>query len=237
MNILDIIIIFMLLFFAIGGWKKGIIKESVSLAGLVIVFTLSYIFKNYIGDFLCKYLPFFNFSGALEGLSALNIIIYQLIGFFILCSALMGVYSIIVHISSLFQKLINATIILRLPSKLAGLIVGLIEGYLIMFMIILVVTIPLSQYHIYQDSKISNYMLYKTPILSKSTNAITKSVEEITSLIEDVGYEKIDKNSANLKIIDISLKYKVTSKHTIEQLVVLDKLKKIDNIDSVLANY
>ena len=80
-------------------------------------------------------------------------------------------------------------------------------------------------------------MLYKTPVLSTGTASITSSVNEVTTLINDVADKKISTNNANLKIIDISLKYKVTTKHVIEQLVVLDRLKGITGLDKVLANY
>ena len=80
-------------------------------------------------------------------------------------------------------------------------------------------------------------MLYKTPVLSTGTESITSSVNEVTTLINDVADKKISTNDANLKIIDISLKYKVTTKHVIEQLVVLDRLKGITGLDKVLANY
>ena len=237
MNIIDIAIIFLLLFSGLIGWKKGVIKELVALVGIIVVFVLAYVLKNYIGDWCCKYLPFFNFSGSLEGLTALNIVIYQLAAFFILCSVFMGIYCFIVHISGWIQKLVNATIILRLPSKLAGFAVGLVEGYILLFIILLLTAIPLSRVDFFYESNLANYMLYKTPVLSTGTESITSSVNEVTTLINDVADKKISTNNANLKIIDISLNYKVTTKHVIEQLVVLDRLKGITGLDKVLANY
>ena len=78
MSILDVIIILIILMFGAVGYKKGVIKEGVSLIGTILVFIISYMFKGVIGNELCKFLPFFNFSGKLEGLVSLNIIIYQL---------------------------------------------------------------------------------------------------------------------------------------------------------------
>lgn len=237
MNILDIGIILLIVCFAITGAKKGLIKSCVSLVGIILVFIISYTFKEQIGNLLCKYLPFFNFSGNLEGLVSLNILIYQLIGFLIIYSILMGIYAIILKVSGWLQKLVNMTIILKLPSAIGGAVIGLIEGYLLVFIVILLAMIPLKNMAIFQESNLVDYIFNKTPILSASTSDITNSVTEIYTLTEDVANKKIDINEANLKSIDIMLKYKVTTPHTIEQLMVLDKLNSIKGLDKVLNKY
>ena len=68
MSIIDIGIILFILCFILIGAKQGLIKTGVSLVALVIIFVISYVFKEHIGNFLCKYLPFFNFSGNIKGL-------------------------------------------------------------------------------------------------------------------------------------------------------------------------
>ena len=88
MNIIDVAIVLIIISFAIVGAKKGLIKTLTALVGIVLVFGISYIFKEYIGNFLCKYLPFFTFGGSLKGLVSLNILIYQVVGFFIIFSIL-----------------------------------------------------------------------------------------------------------------------------------------------------
>ena len=57
MNIIDIGIVLVLIMFAIAGWKKGVIKETVSVVGLIVVFIIAYTFKEQLGNILCKYLP------------------------------------------------------------------------------------------------------------------------------------------------------------------------------------
>ena len=59
MNIIDIGIILVILCFVIIRAKQGLIKSGVSLVGTIIIFAISYTFKEQIGNFLCKYLPFF----------------------------------------------------------------------------------------------------------------------------------------------------------------------------------
>lgn len=237
MTIIDIVVILVLIMFAIVGWKNGVIKEVVSLAGLVLIFVIAYTFKEEIGNTLCKYLPFFNFSGSIEGLVSLNILIYQMIAFFIILCILYTIYQIVLKLSGWLQKLVNLTIILKLPSKLAGLVVGAIEGYLIIFALLLILIVPLKEIDGISESKMIPTIVHKTPILSSYTKDISNTITEIYDLADDVANKEITKNQANLKIIDTMIKYDVVSKKTVEQLQVLDKLKKVKGLDSILEKY
>ena len=59
-NILDVAIILILIMFAIIGFKRGAIKEIVSLVGIIAVFIVSFSLKGILGNILCKWLPFFD---------------------------------------------------------------------------------------------------------------------------------------------------------------------------------
>lgn len=237
MSIIDIGIILFILCFILIGAKQGLIKTGVSLVALVIIFVISYVFKEHIGNFLCKYLPFFNFSGNIKGLVSLNILIYQLAGFLIILAVLMGVYTIIMTLTGWIQKLVNMTILLKLPSSIGGGIIGLIEGYLVTFLILLIAMIPMQTMTLLKESKLADFILNKTPIVSESTSDLTKSASEIYSLVDQVTNKKIDINEANLKSIDIMIRYKVITPHTVEQLIVLDKLEDVVGLDHVLNRY
>ncbi len=237
MNIVDIGIILLILSFAIIGAKKGLIKSTVSLVGIIVVFVISYLLKEQIGNFLCKYLPFFSFSGNIKGLVSLNILIYQLAGFLMIYSVLMGIYAIVMTVTGWIQKIVNMTIILKLPSAIGGAIIGLVEGYLFTFILILLAMIPLRNVSLFRESRLIDALLYKTPIISKTTSDITSSVTEIYTLTEQLANKSIDINSANLKAIDIMIRQRVVTPHTVEQLVVLDKLKEVNGIENVLNRY
>lgn len=237
MNIFDIGILVILIMFFIVGWKKGVIKETVSLVGLIVIFIVAFTFKEEIGNVLCKYLPFFTFEGNIKGLVSLNILIYQMIGFIIIYSVLYAVYQIILKISGIFQKIVNWTLILALPSKLAGAIIGLVEGYLIVFALLLVAIVPLKDHELIRESKLTNFVVYKTPIISNYTSNITDTVTDVYKLVDDLVSEKLTVNEANLKIIDTMIEYDIVSKKTVEQLVVLDKLKEVKGLDKVLDKH
>ena len=237
MNIFDVAIVLIILMFGIMGFKKGVIKEAVSLVGIILVFVIAFLFKGYIGDILCKYLPFFNFSGNLKGIVVLNILVYQLIGFFLIYSILFFVYMLALKMSGVIQKFINMTIILSLPSKLGGLILALIEGYIIVFIVSLTLYIPFSGNDAFNESKVVNMIIYNTPILSNSSNNLTKSIDEIYNLGTKIEKKEISRNDANLESLDIMLKHDIVNKKTVEQLIVLDKLKNVHDTDKVLNKY
>lgn len=237
MNIFDIAIILILIMFGLVGFKKGAIKEAVSLIGIVLVFFIAFSLKGYVGNFLCKYLPFFQFSGSLKGMVTINILIYQLIAFLIIYSILFSIYTIILKVSGIFQKLVNMTIILLLPSKIIGFLIALIEGYIITFIVLLVLLIPFKDNTLFNESNLVNKIVYESPIISKSTSNISNSIDEIYILTDEVANEKISTNDANLKILDVMLKYKVVTPKTVEQLVVLDKLKAVNGVSDVISKY
>lgn len=237
MNIFDIGIILLYIMFFISGFKRGVIKELASLAGIIAVFIFSYILKGYLGNIFCLIFPFFKFSGTYEGITVINIILYQLLAFIIIFSVLIGLYGVVLKISKWLQKIVNMTIVLWLPSKILGGIVSLITGRIVLFIIFVILLIPLKDQAIYHESKQVNKIIYKTPILSKSTNKITTAVEELNTLGENLRSKKISKNAANLEGLDIILKYNITNKKTIEKLEEAHKLDDIDNIKSVLNNY
>lgn len=237
MNILDIVIALVLIMSAIIGFKRGAIKEVVSLVGIIIVFILAFSLKGVLGNVLCKWLPFFNFAGNLEGVTVLNILLYQLIAFLIIYSLLFSVYMIVVKISGIVQKIVHMTIVLWLPSKVIGAVVAFITGYVMVFVVLLALLIPLKDTDIFKNSKFANYIVYDTPILASSSANISTSINEIYELGEDLSKGDISKNEANVKTMDILLKYKVVSAETARELVVLDKLDGISGLDKVIEKY
>ncbi len=237
MNILDIGIVLILIMSAIIGFKRGAIKEIVSLVGIIIVFIVAFAFKGVLGNVLCKWLPFFNFAGNLEGVTVLNILLYQLIAFLIIYSLLFSIYMIVMKISGVVQKLVHMTVILWLPSKIIGAVVAFITGYVMVFVVLLALLIPLKDTDMFKESKFANYVVYDTPILAGSAENISRSINEVYTLGEDLSKGDISKNEANLETMDILLKYKIVSPKTAKELVALDKLDGISGLDSIIQKY
>lgn len=237
MNIIDIAIILILIMFGIVGLKKGIIKQGVSLIGIIIVFIVAFIFKEQLGNFLCKYLPFFSYGGSLKGVVSVNILVYQLLAFFLIFSLLLSIYNIILKLSGGLQRLVNMTIILLIPSKIGGFILGIIEGYLYAYIVLILVAIPLKDNALFTSSTLPNKIIYETPIISKQTTSLTSTISEIYVLGSDLATNKLTANEADIRIIDSMLKHKLVTPKTIEQLIVLDKLKDVEGVENIVEKY
>lgn len=237
LNIFDVGIILLCIMFFIVGCKNGVIKEAFSLAGTVVVFVISFLFKGILGNIMCIAFPFFKFSGALEGISSFNILFYQIIAFMVIFCILLSVYALIMGISGVIQKIVNLTVILIPVSSILGGVVSLVKGYIIMFAVFLLLMIPLKNHEVYSQSKLINFMLYKTPVLSDSVSKITTSIEEVYSLTSKVSKKELTSTEANLKSIDIMLKYKICDKDIVRELIRKNKLTNVDNIESILSKY
>lgn len=239
MTAIDIVIILLLIMFGVVGWKQGIIKEAVQLIGMIIILVIAFMFKGELGNIFCKWLPFFNFNGSpIEGMTTLNILLYQVLGFVIIFTVLYAIYTIILKLSGVFQKILDWTIILLIPSKIGGLIIGLLEGYILLFVLLLIITgLPANYTSNFTNSNLVQTIVYKTPILSSASKDVTNSMKDIYVLVDEVAQKKITTNEANLKTVDIMLKYDLVTPKTVEQLVILDKLKGIKGINSVIEKY
>lgn len=237
MNLLDILLILIILSFFLIGFKNGVIREAVNLVGLIIVFVASYLLKGFVGKILCLYAPFIRFTGSLEGISSFNIFMYQTIAFLLVFSILLGVYAILAKTSKFIQKIVNMTIILILPSKILGGVVGIIKGWLIVFMALLLFMLPFGNSPMMRNSSVTKFILYKTPFVSSYTEKLTSSLEEVYDVIYKVSKGKIDNKDANVKCLDIMLKYKMVDRDTVVELVDSGKIENNGQIRSLLNNY
>jgi len=234
MNIVDVVIILIILCGAVVGFKRGVIKELVMTVGFLLVFIISFYLKNPIASWLSAYLPFFDFWGAIKGVTVLNIILYQIIAFLIVFSIIMVVFRIILEISGFIEKILKFTIILGIPSKLLGAVVGAIEGFIIAFIVVFVLNQPMLDVGIMADSKYKNRVL-NTPILTNIVSSVGDTVDDVYKLIEGSEYES-DPDGFNRKAIDIMLEHKMIDVSYVEKLIDYGKLR-IPGIDSVLNNY
>lgn len=233
LNVIDIILILVLLMGAIAGFKRGVIKSATMFIGSIIVILLSFSLKNPISKVLYAYLPFFNFAGDFEGLTTLNILIYEALSFVLIYILLMTILQVIIKITGLFEKILNFTIILGIPSKLLGAVFGFFEAYLFAFVAIFLLSqIPYTNTYI-TNSNIALTINTSSPVLSDITKKYYDSFTEIIS-IKDQNMH--DKNEYNLKCLDILLKYDIVDKASVEKLLDNGKLV-IKDAENVLNKY
>ena len=105
------------------------------------------------------------------------------------------------------------------------------------FVVLLALLIPLKNTDFFLESKFANYIVYDTPILAGSAENISTSINEVYTLGEDLSKGEISKNEANVKTMDVLLKYKIVSPKTARELIVLDKLDGITGLEKVVEKY
>lgn len=232
MNIFDIIIILIILLSGVVGLKRVVLKELVMLIGTIIVYVIAFQLKTPLANFMMHYLPFFDFLGKLKGVVVLNVVLYQVLSFAIIASILLAIFNVILKVTGIIQKLIDLTIILTLPSKILGFIVGLFSGYLYVFIALIIFAIPLGGIDSFKDSNMVGQILYKTPVLSNSLGGFKDAVKDVYTLTDKtVEAENVNTVQLNLDVMNILLKYKVVTSGDMEKL--LDSTNKLDHITGI----
>ena len=235
MNILDIIIIVLIIIGALLGFVNGGIKTFVSAIGFIVVATISFMLKDIVAEVLFKICPFFNFFGVIKGVTSINILLYEVIAFIVIFGILYGILKLVTFFTGIVEKILSATIILSIPSKIIGMVIGTIENFLLVFITLYFLSLPFFNYGFINNSKLKDKILYNTPILSNFVEKNVKINHELNDLIEKYKNEE-DKSKLNLETLNLMLKYKIVSVDTVEDLVKRDKLK-IDYVYTVLDKY
>ena len=234
-NIVDVIIILFILLFGVVGFKRGFIKQSVSSIGLIIILIIAFKLKDPLGNFLTLNLPFIPFHGMIKGVTALNIILYQLIAFIIVFTILQVLLMIIIKLSGIVETFLKMTIILGIPSKILGGVLGLIEGFIIVFIVLFILKQPTFNIKEINKSELTPKILNSTPLLSSFSSNTNKAITDILVLANNYKDEE-NKNNFNKEAIDIMLKYKIVKVELIEKLDKSDKIN-ISNLDKLLDKY
>lgn len=235
MVLFDIIILVVILFGAIIGFKRGFTKQLISFVGLFVIIILAFYFKNYISVFMYENLPFFPFNGFLKGVTVLNIVLYEFIAFFLVLAVLGIILKVLLFASGVFETMLNFTIVLGIPSKILGALVGALESYVMVFIVLYLLSLPVFNATYLDNYKTKDRILNDTPVLSGYVDKSLKVFDEF-ALLKDSYAGDSDANEFNLQTLDLFLKYKVVTIKSIDLLVAKHKIQ-INNIDSVLNNY
>ena len=223
MNIVDTIILLGLFLGAVTGFVRGFFKQTVIFLGTILVVVLAFLIKNPLSTIMYQNLPFFKFGG----LTALNILVYEVIAFIIAVTILTLILAIIIKITGIIEKILKFTVILALPSKLLGMIVGIIQSIVIMYIILFIMSLTTLKMDFLKDSKYTNIILTKTPIISNITNDIVKSFNDIAELTK-IKVDLKDVDNTNGKIVDVLLKNNIVTIGNVDNLVENKKIS-IDN--------
>ena len=231
-TILDIIIIVLFIIAIVLGFKKGILKEIVSFIGTIIIFIISYQLKGIVGNFLCIIFPFY-----IKDLVTVNIMFYQIIAFILTFGILSFLFNLFINLTKTIDNLLDKIKLLNIPLRILGAIISVFKMYLTVFILLLLVMIPFRNTSIVKKSLLTERIVYETPILSKGSKEVIFVLEEIIILDRDIAKGKITINEGNLKILDLLLKYNMIDKDTVIDLYNKDKIRGIEDIETVVLNY
>ncbi|MDD2505358.1 MAG: CvpA family protein [Bacilli bacterium] len=223
MNIIDWLIIIIILLALFNGFRKGVINSVVTFIGTLLVFVLAFYLKNPISVLLYEYLPFFKLTGRFEGISVVNVLIYEGISYLVTISLLAIILKIIAKVTGAVNALLNATLVLGIPSKILGAGVGFFQGYIISFIIIFILGLISGTSTMVNQSKYAEVLMEKTPLLSNIVDDTYNSVKEVYNISSFYQNEE-DKDEANLKSLDILLKYEILDIASADKLIEKEKI-------------
>lgn len=226
MNVIDVALILIILMMGVIGLKRGFFKQLVMSVGMILIVIISFLLKDPLANFLSLKLPFFSLSNIPSVSSIFNILFYQFISFIIIFGLLTILFNIILWITNIFEKILKMTIILAIPSKILGFILGIIEGYFLAFAISFLLTQPALNIDVVKESKVVHFIQTSTPVLSNKMDKTYDAIKEIYDL-KDV-YDKDDKKSYDefsYKSLEIMMKNKVIKVDYVEKLEQANKLQ------------
>ncbi len=222
MNVVDVIIIALLILGGVAGFKAGVIKKLTDFIGMFVVIILAFYLKNYISVIMYENLPFFNFFGLINGIDVLNILLYEVIAFLVIFIALLFVLKVVLMLTGLVEKILKATVILSIPSKLLGIVVGVIEMYVYLFLILVIVSLPIFDSSFLKDSKMNNFILNNTPVLSGVSEEIIDIYGDVYNIIDN--RKNKTNEQLNEEILKVLIDKKVVTKESAKKLVDRNKI-------------
>lgn len=222
MNVVDVIIIALLILGGVAGFKAGVIKKLTDFIGMFVVIILAFYLKNYISVIMYENLPFFNFFGLINGIDALNILLYEVIAFLVIFIALLFVLKVVLMLTGLVEKILKATVILSIPSKLLGIVVGVIEMYVYLFLILVIVSLPIFDSSFLKTSKMNNFILNNTPVLSDVSEEIIDIYGDVYNIIDN--RKNKTNEQLNEEILKVLIDKKVVTKESAKKLVDKNKI-------------
>ena len=227
MNVADIVILIALALGAVAGFKAGVIKKTADFLGTFIIIILAFYLKNDLSVLMYENLPFFNFGGFIKGIEVINVLLYEILAFIIVFIALLFILKVILLATGLIEKILKATVILSIPSKILGIVVGMIESYVYVFLVLVVFTLPIFKIPYIRESSIGNFMLNNTPILS----GISEEMIDIYGTVYEIVEEKDNKTNEELneEVLTFLIDKQVLTKESAQKLVEQNKIHINDN--------
>lgn len=231
---MNILIFIVLIVGTLIGVKLGFIEMSVKFLGFLLMMFGAYFLKNPISELLYSNLPFFNFFGPLEGVTVVNIVLYELVAYLIIFILLFIVLRIITVFTKIVDKVFSSILRLGVPSALLGGIVGFVATYLVLYVFLFVYMFLANFTNTEVNSTLADKIIV-TPVLKDTFGTTLNALLDISSLSVE-GEAPLTKDEYNYEALDIVLKYKIISADNAKKLMLDGKLT-IPNSGKLIAKY
>ena len=229
MNVVDICSIVIIILGGLIGFKKGAVRGLVQLIGFISIVIVAYQFKGYFANIMIKYMPFFFFCGALKDLYAVNFLIYEGIAFTVIFVLLYCLLNILINLSGIIDLLVKANIVLEIPSKILGVLIGVIECWVFGFVVsFIMLQIGPSQKYI-MESKFAYGVVVSTPIVNQVFARGIRASIDIYDIVEK-SKDTENKTEANLDIIREVIRYGIVDARDIQIAINANKLPGLENV-------
>ena len=158
----------------IVGAKRGFTYQLIRMISTILVVLLALLLKDFVANIFIKHFNFIDID------PAISIIFYRGIAFIILCFIFKMIFRILLKTSKKLENLLNKTIILGIPSKILGGILGFIEYYIYAVIILSILSIPIFKINVV-DSKVARSILKGTPKMYKVDTRLFNEIQDIAN--------------------------------------------------------
>lgn len=220
--IVDVFVVIILIAGTIGGYRNGFLKSTLRFIGDIITFIIAFLLKEPFSVFLYTNLPFFEMKGIFEGVSVLNIVIFELIAFVILWFLFTVILAFVFKVLCLDKILLSLVSRFKLPNKILGIVFGFTQTYLFVYFIVLIVMFFANFMNYNMDGRISE-VVFKTPFLYQNFAPTYHALEDVVELVYDYKNNN-DKLTLNSEALDILIKYDLVEEEKIDLLIENKKI-------------
>ncbi len=184
----NIIIVLVLLSDIIAGYKKGFLECSIKFVRIVVSMLIAYLLKGPVSTYLYTNLPFFNLGGIFKGVSSVNILIYEVIAFFLVFLVSSIILNIVFNLLDVEKRVLRLVAIIGVPNKIMGAIVGGLKSVVTLYFLLSIFFVVSNFIKLDVGESLGNYIV-EIPILKNTFGSILDSVDKISDLV--VSYEHI----------------------------------------------
>ena len=222
--VVNLVIILFLLLSIYDGYKKGLFESFFKFLGFIVSCVVAYIFKNKLSVIMYTYLPFFKFGGVFKGITALNILLYELLAFIAIFIVCMIIVSLLLKMTNIIEKLVKALPIIGFVDRLLGAVIGFVQSIVVLYFVIFIFKFGCNLFGFYVQPSLADNII---PVLKEKCGESLEAFNDIVELKDD--YESTEKEEFNNKAIKILLDHKVITKENLDLLIKKNKIKYEEN--------